>query len=335
MYSKHGSENRMYYRFLNKEGTASSWTEEQSFIPSETSEVTYSNLHYLSSENEGKGRIYNFFRGLDRTFKPSYMVSDDGGLTWRTGSVFINVPDTFRHRPYVKYASNGRDMVHFVYTEGHPRNFDNSVYHVFYRDGKLHRSDGTEIRDLAEGLDDPREGTLVFQGDPDNVAWVSDLHLSADGFPYLAFSVQKDSAGLPPGEGGRDHRYRYARWNGRSWQDYEIAFAGERLYPREDDYTGNISLNPGDPDTVFISTDVSPATGYRLASGHYEIFKGQTPDWGETWKWVPVTLNSQADNIRPVVTSDGEGRSALLWLQGTYRTYTDYDLTVMGLVPSP
>ena len=76
--------------------------------------MTYSNLHYLSSENEGQGRIYNFFRGLDRTFKPSYMFSDDGGLNWRTGNVFIDVPAAFRHRPYVKYASDNEDTIHFA-----------------------------------------------------------------------------------------------------------------------------------------------------------------------------------------------------------------------------
>jgi hypothetical protein len=88
--------------------------------------------------------------------------------------------------------------VHLVYTEGHPRDFDNSLYHVYYRAGALHRSDGTAIRPLAEGLRDPVEGTRIFEGDARNVAWVADVELDAQARPFAAYSVQKDSAGLPP-----------------------------------------------------------------------------------------------------------------------------------------
>jgi hypothetical protein len=38
------------------------------------------------------------------------------------------------------------------------------------------------------------------------------------------------------------------------------------------------------------------------------------------------------DNLRPIVPR-GEGREPiLLWLRGTYRAYTDYDLEVVGLL---
>ena len=69
--------------------------------------------------------------------------------TWTSGGVFIRVPSTQRHRPYVVYASNQTDTIHMLYTEAHPRDFDNSLYHVYYRGGMLHRSDGTPIRSLG------------------------------------------------------------------------------------------------------------------------------------------------------------------------------------------
>jgi len=264
--------------------------------------------------------------------------SDDEGESFNSGGVVIDVPAAFRHRPYVKYASDEKDTVHLAYTEGHPRNFDNSLYHVYYRGGMLHRSDGSAIRPLAEGLRDPVEGTRVFAGDPANVAWAIDLELDAQGRPFVAYSVQKDSAGLPQGQGGSDHRYRLARWTGKAWDDREIAYAGTRLYAGEDDYTGGVALVPGDPGRVFVSTDADPATGAPLVSAadgkrHWEIFRGATTDDGRTWRFEPVTRDSTADNLRPIVPRTQGRDELLLWLRGRYRSYTDYDLEVVGLLP--
>jgi len=330
MYSRHGNEEKIYYRISAHPGDATAWQEEQVFVPSKTSRATYSNLHWLSRENGGKGRIYDFYRGLDNSFKPSYAYSEDLGQSWISGNVFIEVPSKFRHRPYVKYASNGTDTVHIAYTDGHPRNFDNSIYHIYYRNGKLHRSDGALIRTLAEGLRSPEEGARVFQGDPNNVAWISDLHLDRQGRPYLAYSVQKDSAGLPDGQAGEDHRYRYARWRGTRWADYEIAYAGSKLYAGEDDYTGNIALDPQDPNTVYISTNADPVTGQKQR--HWEIFQGTTRDGGAKWTWTAVTRDSTADNIRPMVPIWDRSNRAVLWLRGKMWSYTNYDFEIVGIL---
>ena len=77
-------------------------------------------LLWLGRENGGKGRIYNFFRGLDGRNKYSCAWSDDRGETWKTGNAFIQVPGQLPHRPRVKYASNGANTVHRFYTDGHP-----------------------------------------------------------------------------------------------------------------------------------------------------------------------------------------------------------------------
>ncbi|MCS7316250.1 MAG: BNR-4 repeat-containing protein [Bryobacterales bacterium] len=333
VYARHGSENRFYYRLSLRPGDPTEWEPARQFAPSETSRITYSNLCYLAGER----RLYNFFRGLDDSFKPSYAYSDDLGDSWVRGNVLIQVPGAFRHRPYARYVSDGKDTIHILYTEGHPRDYDNSAYHVYYRRGSLYRSDGTRIGALTEGLKHPAEGTRIFAGNPDNVAWVSDIHLDAEGRPYVAYSVQKGGAGLPEKEHGHDHRYRYARWDGSRWRDYEIAYAGTRLYPGENDYTGNIALDPADPNTVYISTNADPLTGKPLISRrdgrrHWEIFRGRTHDGGKTWRWEAITRDSLSDNIRPVVPAPAGGYGAVLWLRGHYRSYTDYDLDVVGLV---
>jgi len=335
VYSGHGGDNRILYRVSALPHDASAWQPEQVFTPSEVSRVTYSNLHYLAGENDGRGRIYNFFRGFNGTNKPSYAWSDDNGANWRVGGVFLDFPDKAPRRPYVKYASNGRDTIHMLYTESTPFSYDTSIYHMYYRDGMLHRSDGTPIRALAPGLLTPAEGTLVYRANDQNVAWMSDVHLDGKGHPWMGYSVRKGKLSGPTEELGADHRYRYARWTGSRWMDHEIAYAGSQLYRGEDDYTGLIALDPEDPQTVYISTNVHPASGKPLISAadgkrHWEIFRGVTRSEGATWMWTAVTKDSNADNIRPIVPIWKSKRYALLWLRGTYRTYTDYDLAVVG-----
>lgn len=335
MYAKHGPEEKIYSR-VSKPGDTTAWESETFVVPSAKSRVTYSNLHRLSAENGGKGRIYDFFRGLNNSFKPSYIYSDDGAATWKTGGVFIDVPTEFRHRPYVKYASDGRTTIHIAYTDGHPRNFDNSIYHIYYRDGVLHRSDGTPIRSLEEGLRSPEEGTVVFKGDKNNVAWITDLHVDVSGRPYLVYSVQTGDGGKPQDDHGRDMRYRYARWDGKRWVDHGIARAGSRLYKGEDDYTGLAALDPHDPSVLYISTNADPATGKPLVSKadgqrHWEIYRGVTRN-GMEWRWQAMTKDSSADNVRPIIPIWPGSQRAVLWLQGKMIAYTNFKFRVVGLI---
>ena len=39
-----------------------------------------------------------------------------------------------------------------------------------------------------------------------------------------------------------------------------------------------------------------------------------------------------ADNLRPIVPRAERPEPIVLWLRGTYRSYTDYDLEVVGLL---
>jgi hypothetical protein len=183
--------------------------------------------------------------------------------------------------------------------------------------------------------------TKVFQGDPDNVGWVIDLELDAQRRPYVVFSVQKDGRSLPRGQGGMDHRFHYGRWDGSAWRVHEIAYAGTRLYPGEDDYTGLAALDPNDPDVVYISTDADPATGAPLVSRadgqrHRELFRGTTRDSGATWSWEPITANSTGDNLRPLVPRWKDPRTALVWMRGTYKSnHGEWTTAVVATIIAP
>lgn len=323
VYTKHGGERRIYYRSSEPHNPLA-WGPVSEFetpgMDARTftgDNVTYSNLFRLPS-----GRILNFFRGPDHD--PNYMYSDDSGQSWRYGGRLLKGRDGYS--PYLKYAFDGQDTIHFVVTEDHPRNYDNSIYHGFIRDGSVYFSDGTRRGKLSDSTSVEIAAwdlTKVFQGDADNVGWVIDLELDAQQRPYVVFSVQKDGRGLPRGQGGMDHRFHYGRWDGSAWRVHEIAYAGTRLYPGEDDYTGLAALDPNDPNVIYISTDADPVTGAPLTSRadgqrHREIYRGTTHDFGATWKWEPITAHSTVDNLRPIVPKWKDARTALVWMRGAY-----------------
>jgi hypothetical protein len=83
-------------------------------------------------------------------------------------------------------------------------------------------------------------------------------------------------------------------------------------------------LDRQDPSVVYISTNAAPVSGKPLVSAadkrrHHELFRGSTADGGKTWRWEPLTANSTADNLRPIVPLWRDRRTALVWMRGTYR----------------
>ena len=342
VYTKHAVERKIYYRF-SAPGDPLTWSDAHVFeTPGRDKNfagdnVTYSNLFRLPD-----GRLYNFFRGFGH--EPNYMYSDDNVQTWTYGGHLLRGKGGYS--PYLKYAFDGERTIHFIATEDHPRNYDNSIYHGFLRDGEIHASDGRVIAKLSTSTEAPLASwdlTRVFQGDPDNVAWTVDIELDDQNRPYIAFSVQKDGRGLPPRQGGMDLRYYYGRWDGSQWHVQEMAHAGTRLYPFEDDYSGLVALDPQDPNTVFISTNADPVTGQPLISAadgqrHYELFRGEIRQLtdGAHWRWQPITANSTVDNLRPLVPKWKDKRTALVWMRGPSYTHNHGNWTtavVMVILP--
>lgn len=343
VYTQHGVDRKVHYRFSAPHDPGR-WGEDNVFEAPDADHdrqrltgvnVTYSNLFRLSS-----GRIVNFFRGLGQG--PNYMYSDDDGRTWRYGGrLFVGKGG---YSPYLKYAFDGKETIHFINTEDHPRNYDNSVYHGMIRDGQVYLSDGTRRGALTTDTTvqlNAWDFTKLFAGDPDNVGWVTDLELDAQRRPVAVFTVQKDGRGLPRGQGGMDHRFFYGRWDGKAWRVEEIAYAGRRLYPSEDDYTGLAAIDPKDPSVVFISTDADPVTGAPLVSSadqqrHRELFRGVTSDSGTTWRWTAITANSAMDNLRPLVPRWSDPRTALVWMRGSYMAnHGEWTTAVVALLLDP
>lgn len=332
VYAGHGIDSLVRYRTSQNPLDITDWEEEKVFKTN--GRVTYSNVFRLNES----GITYNFFRGNENN--PHYLISKDDGNTWAFGGRLFE----YRGRSYLRYASDGQKRIHFITTDGHPRHFNNNIYHGYIENEQLFRSDGTLVGPLSKSEKSPykpSDFTLVYDGDLNtrtDVAWTSDIQLDVEGNPYITFSVTKDpitrSETTNTKLGGFDHRYHYASWNGQNWNQWEIAYAGSRLYAGENEYTGLISLHPNNKDVVYMSADVDPKNGKPLmvdGERRYEIFRGQSFDGGAHWEWTPVTYRSDEDNIRPIVLADDK-REVVLWLKGQYTTYRDYKLKVYGKV---
>lgn len=338
VYTKHGSDPLMRYRVSERPGDICTMGPEQTLDLGIG--ICYSNVYRLRAEN---GRVYNFNRSYG--WNPSYVVSDDDGLTWRHGGRLVawtKPVDDPKYtgmdggRPYARYASNGIDSVHVAVTEDHPRAYDNSLYHGIVRGGNVCASDGTKLAPLSttcESLLRPSDLTCIYRGDAEHVAWGSDIRVDADGLPYVTFSVQVNSGSVRHvnKQGGEDIRYFYGRFDGQQWHVNEVAYGGHRLYPGEDDYSGLITLHPYRKDVVYFSTSADPKTGAPLISAadgqrHYELYRGQTSDGGKTWSFTALTKDSTVDNLRPIVPPGDPKRTLVIWCRGKLTTFLRYNL---------
>ncbi|WP_242094165.1 glycoside hydrolase family 88 protein [Aestuariivivens sediminicola] len=330
VWAKHGSEKTHYYTISDPDNYLL-WGDVKSYehVYDHENGVTYMNLYHMENED----RLYNFYRD-GSTFNPFFITSDDHGETWGNRSHFIANDIEGYQRPYPRYYQIDPNTVGISYTDGHPRRYGNNLYYAQFTNGTFYTADGTEIKHLAEGPLRTSEGEKIFAGSDTDVksiftesvprsAWTCAMATDQNNHPHMGYSVYLNDA---------DHRFRMASWDGQSWHDREIAYAGKCLYKVESSYTGLLAFDPEDPEKVYISTDVDPSTGADLGGVHeiYEALVGIDDDISSI-EWKAVTSNSNYRNIRPIIVAD-EGYKVLLWLNGPWHDYTDYDADVKGII---
>ncbi|MBW3630497.1 MAG: BNR-4 repeat-containing protein [Gemmatimonadetes bacterium] len=350
VYSNHHEDTHYFWRIsrdADPRGT-SAWTDER--LKEVGVRNTYANTYRLTAERD---RIFNFHRALN--FNPTLSFSTDLGQSWSDPRHFITA-GSGQQRPYPRYVSNHRDRIDLIYTDAHPRNFNNSIYHLFYRDGAFRRTDGRVLKtlqDLPITHGAGETGTVVYEysekpwgpGDgpddwiPGGRGWTWDVAYAADGSPVAAFQVRR---GEVAGTGWKNDRiyYYYARWTGSEWEKHFVAQAGRPLYDRERDYSGGMTIDPQNPNVVYISSnalrpfDLASIDAVPLhAAERYSLYRGETRDGGRTFRWTELASSDEHDLLRPHALENPGGRTPLVWFQGTYNTYEDYRARVMGMFP--
>lgn len=265
---------------------------------------TYSNPVQLTDETNDP--IYLFFRsGNGAGAAQYYAKSDDGGGTWAAPVQWLVAA---AGRPYLKLAKTSESRIDFLITNGHPTSISTSLYHGYYEAGNWYQSDGTLVGDVGDMPFAPSDFTLVYDGSTVR-GWDWDIARGADGHPRVLFAIFPETT---------DHRYYYGRWTGTAWVTTEICTGGTHLYADERYYSGGLSFDHDTPDRVFAS---------RESGGAWNIWRYTTTDNGVTWAGTALTTGS-GTRIRPYVVA-GASEPKLLYLSGTYTTYSDYNMRIV------
>jgi len=285
----------------------------------------YTNPVMLSEENN---RIYIFWRGGD--WKPTFSYTNDFGKTWSKAITLLKSSLNTKKRPYLKVSSNGKDEIHFAFTDGHPRNEPlNSIYYLKYKAGTFYKADGTVVGTTEslpvehEDCDVVYDANKAFLENRNGVrAWIWDVSNDENGNPVMVYTRLPEET---------KHQYYYAKWNGNSWINSKISDAGSS-FPRyeraketrepEPHYSGGVYLDHENSNVIYYSKPVDDI---------FEIFKAETKDFGKNWVETAITSNSKKDNVRPFAIrgANEDAKSQVLWMFiDRYSQYHDYNTQI-------
>ena len=104
--------------------------------PNANNRVSYHNLYYLSADNGGAGRLYDFSRGTHQS--ANVLTFNTATNTWNWGGQLTTSAVGGYSTGYIKYASNGVDKLYFMSTETHPRNNNNNLWAGYVSNGKTY-----------------------------------------------------------------------------------------------------------------------------------------------------------------------------------------------------
>lgn len=310
----------IYVRKSKHSESIEEWEDERILLEGKKpNSYCYINPIMLSDEDN---RIYLFGRNIVREKGERYqntqifcIYSDDLGDTW---SDPVNMLDNDgRDNPqYVKYATDHQSRIDFLFTNGHPKlGEDVSIHHMYYQKGNLYQTNGEDIGSFDDVPVEIKKVHKVHDAVKEGVrGWIWDIALAKSGNPVVTFAKYPSKT---------DHQYFYSRWDGKSWKEYKITDAGAYITIvkpgkklLEGHYSGGIVLDHSDTRNVYLS---------RKMGDHFEIEHCWISKSGKI-KREFITNQSAADNIRPYIVYDNSLKKPLLmWLNGSYYHYDDYD----------
>jgi BNR repeat-containing family member/Concanavalin A-like lectin/glucanases superfamily len=307
----------------------------------ETHELPAVRVVYPKPVRFASGRMFVFYR---RSTRSQYLIfSDDDGASW---SAELPLLTNGGERPYVNLQySAAADLVDLLYTDGHPRNENNSLWHVTVAaDGEVGRTDGSPIRNaIASGPIACDEGTAVYdaaRGDGEGWGWnvcrdprdSAHVHAVFARFPGLVDDFSSDTIGagrwtfaagagsasiargrLVPAAAGPDSETRLIR-NDAELYDCEVTakFDADSPAPRA---AGVIAKSTSGDDGVFARLSSAPGalTAGALSGGRSSA--AFRPQPGTTY-WIRLrtagdTLTAEAYTAPPPVVGSGAAAVAV------------------------
>lgn len=310
-YGEYDSANT-HYRISTNVEDISAWGTEQNWGGER---ISYFNPVQISGESN---KIYVFYRDRVDPGPVSglyYKTSTDGGSNWSSSTKLLNTP-TGHYFTYFKVASDDTDKIHFAVTDAHgaTTNPHRDIYYFYYYGNSFYKADGTKICDIGDLPMDLVDLEKIYDssGAGNYDCWVWDIALNGSGYPYIVFATFESTT---------IHHYRYAYWNGSSWNDKYITAGGSGLYSPELYYSGGVVLDHDDINTVYVSKQVS---------GEWEIQKHVTSDGGDSWTPTNITSGSTKKNIRPVVIRNHTSDMKVMWMYGDYTSYFNVSTNIIS-----
>ncbi len=317
-YNHHNGD--IFMRKSKKAEDITEWNQEVIILKKDSiNRYCYTNPIMLSEENN---RIYLFGRNLVRNNEGAFndtriycIYSDDYGETW-SPEVNLLYNEGRNNPQYVKYTSDNRSRIDFLFTNGHPKlGSDISVHHMYYQKGYFRQTNGEKIGTFENLPIKIKETGKIYDADKTGVrGWIWDIALDKSNNPVVTYARYPDE---------QNHEYYYAKWDGSKWIDKKIINSGSYITIikpgekiKEAHYSGGIVLDHNNPDNVYLSSTIN---------NKFEIIKCEVNLDGNL-KMYNITSYSQSDNIRPyIVDGNFTGKPILLWMSGNYYHYTDYD----------
>jgi unsaturated rhamnogalacturonyl hydrolase len=327
-YSTHGGAGTyVMYRVTERPGDVTTWGHRQ-FVRTNTdgdAGATYANVCPVAGRPDSR---FLLWRGAD--WNPAYSLitfrPDLSAWRWSQAQPLLLNPT---ERPYARYASGEDGRVAVAFTDGHPREIKNNVYYFALaprEDGVYEYvlADGTVLGEMDTHIVTTKEAGIVFDRDRDpertgGNAWIWDVAFGQDGRPVVAYASFPSKS---------HHQYHWARFDGRRWDDHLLvedaggSIADTTVGYNEYYYSGGIALDPVDPSIVYVSRENEV--------GGWDLQQMRTPDDGDSWTVEPLTSGSREKNVRPPVPlGRAAGTEMVLWMNGSYTNYNDFDTGIM------
>ncbi len=250
-----------------------------------------------------RGKLWLFWRGGG--WYPTFSYTENG-RDWVPARELVRSAEG--QRPYAKYVGDGETNIHGIYSNGHVRNYENSLYYFRYEDEGIFAANRRRIASLASVPLQMSDLDVVYKySDTGGRAWPHDIALNADGRPRIVYTRRLGGAF------GRD-TFWYAHHNGEKWVSRKIVEAGAG---RQSFTSGGASLDHEDPRFVHLS---------RTIGDWNQVERWFTPDDGRTWTTQRLTDDSTHYSIRPVTPRGLTGANRVLFSRGDETTigFTDY-----------